>query len=143
MPIPETLSARRAELERMIDQDEQDAMTFDLRAEEARQAMRITRAELSGIDRAIAAYEAAEVPQTSAPEKRERRDLRKLVLEYIERGTNDERPANTHNIVSHFGLKPSQALIILSTLRDHGKITGSDSLGWRLADPETLQQAAE
>lgn len=134
MTIPDTLSARKAELEREITASETEAMLFTRQADQQ-------RAELRGIDMAIKAYEAAlpdQLADQPTPAKRERRDLRGMVLEYIEA----EETVSSKAICGQFYLTPAYAKTILAALRAHGKITGDDT-GWRVVREQPLSLAAE
>lgn len=148
MPIPETLSARRAELERLILRHEANAVGYDARAVENRESamyerheVAILRARIEEMDATVAVFDAAGLAEQSAPEKRERRDLRKLVLEYIGAG---DAPVSRAEVQSQFQIGPYRARDILSALVAAGKITGDDN-GWRLVrgEGEDIKMAAE
>lgn len=149
MSIPTTLSARRIELEREIERHQTKAEEFNASARSETYCASLLLARLEELDVAIAAYDAAwlenellVVLPSAEPAKRERRDLRKLVLEFIERYSGTD-PVDTAGVCGHFELSPSRATAIIGYLRTQGKITGDDT-GWRLVRGEgELRLAAE
>lgn len=141
MTIPDSLSARRTELERTIEAHDKEAREHVECGKQHLSQAAIARAELHGIAQSIEAYSAAEVvPEPVAPLERTRRPLRKLVLDWIDR----QEATSTDIIRAEFRLSPSRAAAVIGYWRDQGKITGDDT-GWRLvrAEPEPLQLAAE
>lgn len=140
MTIPETLSARRAELEADIANSETEAALFRYQADQQ-------RAELRGINLAIEAYAAADI-QTAVDMltvERTRRPLRKMVLDFIERSTMGSLgPIPTKSVCEQFVLNPARAAAVIGYWCDQGKITG-DNNGWCIVRGETaaLQLAAE
>lgn len=134
MTIPESLAARKAELERDIKESEREATLFGKQAE-------LQRAELRGLIVAIEAYTAAEVPVIETlPTRLPRRDLRAMVLNTVRQSSS---PIDTHWLGKTLNIKPSQVVSITRILYAQGKIVGDDTAGWRLPAEEFIEQAAE
>lgn len=130
MTIPDSLSARRAELEAELKFYGEEARDHAARSSSARLlTVMLCRAELHGITQSIEAYEAAEPIPVAAPEKRERRDLRGLVLGYINRGAGGIAPTSS-DIKNELGLPQYQVADLLDRLAAQGLIVSDGAVGW-------------